>query len=135
MLISGLVILASTVLFLYWFRYVCLLLRSRRRSEYALRVASTIRLSFPHVREALAGKSRSVTLEQLHQSLENDHQVLMELLGGAESFERRMLTLDYRVMEGWYKATRSIHPLQAKRALSEMSTILSCFAAEIGERA
>ena len=139
MLISVLVIIASTVMFLYWFRYTCLLLRNRRSSEYALKVASTIRLSFPQVREALATQSRTMTLDQLHQSLESDHHVLMDLLGQAigdrESVERRILALDYRVMQSWYKVTRGIHPLQAKKALSEMSSILSCFAAQIGESA
>ena len=126
-------------MFLYWLRYTCLMLISRRSSDYALKVASTIRLSFPQVREALATQSQAVALDHLHRSLENDHHVLMDLLGQAmsrsESIERRLLALDYRVMQSWYMLTRSFHPLQAKRALSEMSSILSCFAAEIGESA
>jgi hypothetical protein len=137
---SILIIVASTVMFLYWFRYTCLLLVQRGSAEHALAVASTIRLSFPEVQAALQSQSHTATLDHLHKSLENDYELLMGVLsqaaGSSESVERRILALDYKVMQAWYKMTRTSTNLgQAKRALSEMSSILGYFAAEIGENA
>ena len=140
MIASILIIIASTVMFLYWFRYTCLLLVQRGSAEYALAVASTIRLSFPQVKEALAAQSHTASLDHLHKSLENDYELLMDVLsqaaGSSESIERRILAIDYKVMQAWYRMTRtSTNLVQAKMALSEMSSILGYFAAEIGENA
>ena len=140
MIASILIIVASSIMFLYFFRYTCLLLIQRGSAEYALAVASTIRLSFPQVRQALQTQSHTSSLDQMHRSLDNDYQLLMDVLGqaagGSESIERRILAIDYKVMETWYKATRTSKNLaQAKMALTEMSSILSYFAAEIGESA
>jgi hypothetical protein len=127
-------------MFLYWFRYTCLLLVQRGSAEYALAVAATIRLSFPQVKESLAAQSHTASLDHLHKSLENDYELLMDVLGQAAgstvSIERRILSIDYKVMQTWYKMTRtSSNLVQAKMALSEMSSILGYFAAEIGENA
>jgi len=135
---SFFIIIVSSVMFLYWFRYTCLLLIQRGSAEYALKVASTIRLSFPQVRAALEAQSQPIALDHLHKSLENDYQLLMDLLGqaaGDQSIERKILAIDYKVMQSWYKLTRGKNVLQARMALNEMSSILSYFAAEIGESA
>ena len=140
MIASILIIIASTATFLYFFRYTCLLLVQRGSAEYALAVASTIRLSFPQVKASLAAQSHTASLDQLHKSLENDYELLMDLLsqaaGSSVSIERRILAIDYKVMQAWYRMTRtSTNLVQAKAALSEMSSILGYFAAEIGENA
>ena len=140
MIASILIIIASTVMFLYWFRYTCLLLVQRSSAEHALAVASTIRLSFPEVKLALQAQSHTATLDHLHKSLENDYELLMGVLsqaaGSSVSIERRILAIDYKVMQSWYKMTRTSRNLgHAKMALSEMSSILGFFAAEIGENA
>jgi hypothetical protein len=136
---SIVVILASAVMFLYWFRYTCLLLIERSNAEYALKVASTIQLSFPKVKETLQSHSHTASLDNLHRSLDNDYQLLMDVLGQAagstESIERRILAIDYKIMQTWYKITRTKNLVQARKALSEMSSILCYFAAEIGESA
>jgi len=137
---SVLIIIASTVMFLYWFRYTCLLLVQRGSVEHALAVASTIQLSFPQVKEALQAQSHTASLDYLHKSLEKDYVLLMDVLsqaaGSSESIERRILAIDYKVMQTWYRMTRtSSNLVQAKMALSEMSSILGYFAAEIGESA
>jgi hypothetical protein len=104
-------------------------------------VASTIRLSFPQVKVALQqSQSHVASLDHLHKSLENDYVLLMDVLsqaaGSSESIERRILAIDYKVMQTWYRMTRtSSNLVQAKMALSEMSSILGYFAAEIGESA
>jgi len=137
---SIVIILVSSVMFLYFFRYTCLLLINKGNQEYAMAVASTIRLSFPQVKEALAAQTHTASLDHLHQSLQKDYQLLMDVLGQAtgssESIERRILDIDYKVMQSWYKMTRTSKNLaQAKMALSEMSSILNYFAAEIAESA
>jgi len=138
-IVSIFIILASAVMFLYWFRYTCLLLIEKGNADYALKVASTIQLSFPLVKATVQAHSHTASLDHLHRSLDNDYQLLMDVLGQAagssESIERRILAIDYKVMETWYKLTRTKNLGQAKRALSEMSSILSYFAAEIGESA
>jgi hypothetical protein len=135
--VSGLIIIASFTLFLYWFRATCLLLLAQKDSaEHALQVASTIKLSFPHVQSAL--QTHSTTLDGLHERLDQDYLLLTELLHhpGSDSIEHRILRLDYKVMRVWYQLTRTGHHLlPARKALGEMSSILSYFAAEIGESA
>ena len=139
MLASILIIIFSFVLFLYWLRYTCLLLLQNRSVNYALKVASTIRLSFPQIQEALQTTTQTTALDRLKESLEHDYKILTSLLqhapGGA-SIERRILTLDYKIMRGWYILTRTNRDLaKARKALAEMSAVLSYFAAEIGKSA
>jgi len=133
-----LIIIASSALFLYWFRYSCLLLLSQQGSAgYALRVASNIQLSFPHVQEALQAIPQSAALDRLHERLDQDYELLTDLLRhpGGESIEHRILRIDYHIMRVWYQLTRTSQLLQARKALGEMSAILGFFAAEIGESA
>src|SRR5262245_3595752 len=130
---SVVIILVSSALFVYWFRYTCLLILSERSStDYALKVAATIRLSFPEIQQALQVGAETPVLDRLHESLEKDYRILTDLLrhaGDGDSVERRILTIDYRVMNLRYRLTSS------PQALREMSTILGYFAAEIGQRA
>ena len=106
---------------------------------YGLKVASTIRLSFPQVEAALQAAPRAAALDRLHQGLENDFRILTDLLSqttGSDSIEHRVLAFDYKVMQVWYELTRTGgNLLLAKRALSEMSSILSYFAEELGQNA
>ena len=139
MLASVLIIAGSSALFVYWFRYTCLLLLAQKRAtKYALQVASNIQLSFPDVEAALRAKASSPTLDRLRDRLDKDYQLLTELLRhpGSDSLEHRLLRFDYQVMRVWYGITRtSHHVVQARKALCEMSSILGYFAAEIGEKA
>jgi len=140
LLASVLIIIASAVLFVYWFRYTCLLILAQRSStEFALKVASTIRLSFPQVEAALQAAPRTAALDRLHQGLENDFRILTDLLSqaaGSDSIEHRVLAIDYKIMQVSYRLTRTFGNLiLAKKALSEMSSILGYFAAELGQSA
>ena len=136
MLDSIIIIIASSALFLYWFRYTCLLLLAQHSAEQALKVASTIRLSFPQIQDALQTNPSTSELDRLHQKLEYDYRTLTDLLGharGADSIERTLLTMDFKVMRGWYKLTRSSNHLLGRNAIAEMCSILGYFAAEIAE--
>ena len=137
MLASLFIIIVSTGLFVYWFRYTCLLLLAQRSgAEYALKVASTIRLSFPQVEAALLASPRPAGV---HQGLENDFRILTDLLGqvnGSESIERRILAFDYKIMKACYKLTSMNGNIgMAKYALNEMSSILGYFAGALGQSA
>lgn len=139
MVASSLIIILSSILFLYWFRYTCLLLLAREDSAaHAFHVASNIQLSFHQVQAALQTPQQSATLDLLQLRLNQDYHLLTDLLGhlGGESIEHRILRIDYQLMRLWYKMTR-ISPglLNATKPLAEMSSILGYFAAEIGESA
>jgi hypothetical protein len=138
-LIANLFIIAgSSALLVYWFRYTCALILQREHSaDYALKVASTIRLNFPQTEKALQADPRPPALDRLHECLENDYRILTGLLREASagnSIERRILTIDYQMMRAWFKLTRrSDASSQARNALAEMSSILGYFAAEIAQ--
>jgi hypothetical protein len=131
MVASVLIITFSALLFAYWFRYSCiLLLRNRLTSE----TTSDERFQFAAVQQSLKA---GVALDPLHASLQRDYEVFSYLLrhtAGLEldSFEDRLLMLDYHIMQIWYRLTRTARPLQARRALGEMADVLSVLSHRIG---
>jgi hypothetical protein len=67
----------------------------------------------------------------------HDCQVLTKLLnqaGGSHTFERRLLALDYQVMNVWHQLTRTNALVRARKALAEMASILSYIAGDIGQQ-
>jgi hypothetical protein len=132
------IIASSSALLVYWFRYTCaLVLGQNRNADYALKVASTIRLNFPQTELALQAEPRPPALDRLYECLEHDYRILTDLLSdaaGNNSIERRLLTIDFKMMRIWYGLTKNSRNLpQARSALSEMSSILGYFAAEIAQ--
>lgn len=140
MLSIGLIVLFSVVLFVYWFRYSCLLIL-QNRTAYSLEYASGSALSFPAVQERLRGGETSLDLlDQLHRDLSNDYRIICFLLrcaaeNGVDPIERRLLMLDYWIMQGWFGVARQTSPVQARKALEEMSNIVSYFACSVGRQA
>src|SRR5713226_5735055 len=99
---------SSALLFVYWFRYTCLLILSTKAArDYTSAVALANELQLLEVQAALPGASRA-DLDQLHQWLERDYKVLSYLFRnaagarGERELEDRMLGLYYRVMEICY---------------------------------
>jgi hypothetical protein len=141
MLASVLIIAVSLVLFIYWFRYTCLLLLNGNAvTEHAGIVARANRLTFLDVRLALREELAGAALETLHSSLERDYRILLYLLehsAGLDlpSIEQKLLVLDYRLMQIWYKAVRGSSATRARQALLEMSNVLGYFSQKMGERA
>jgi hypothetical protein len=129
MLASILIIVCSLVLLVYWFRYSCLLLiRGYKVSSEPMPAASRFRLA--EVQNAL---KLGEALDPLHEALRRDYQLLMYLVEhasglGLESFEDRLLVLDYRIMQIWYGLVRALFPAQARQALSEMASVLAILA-------
>ena len=139
---SILVLTVSLVLFLYWFRYTCLLILSAKPAkDYAGQVAQVNQLSFPEVRNELRGAAATANLSRLEASLERDFRLLNCLIRqaaesplGGLALEERILVADYRIMKVWYMLTRLIAASQARQALAEMSDIVAHFASVMGER-
>jgi hypothetical protein len=135
MLASILIIVFSLVLFVYWFRYSCILLLRSRADQPAAEAADGFQ--YADVQQQLP---TAVELDPLHRALDRDYKVLTYLSEHAaglklERVEYRLLVLDYKVMRGWYRLTRSSAPQQARRALAEMADILGVLVGRIGEQA
>src|SRR5688572_2081311 len=107
MLSISIIIFFSVVLFIYWFRYSCLLILQDRAGLVNSTYASTSGLNFPTVQQKLRGSDRSVAmLDHLQSELAKDYRILCFLLRcspdtGVDPIERRMLMLDYWIMQGW----------------------------------
>jgi hypothetical protein len=133
MLASILILAISLVLFVYWFRYSCLLLLRDQPTG----TVQDVRFSFAGVRSRLQQERE---LEPLQAALQRDYQVLVYLRRhaaglGLESLEDRLLVLDYRLMRLWYHTTKVLAPLQARKALVEMASVLEILARNMGNRA
>ena len=132
MIASVLIITFSLLLFVYWFRYSCLLLL-RRSAEQPV---SADRFNFVTVQQGLRA---GLELDPLHRSLDRDYRVLTYLLDHAaglelEQLEYRLLVLDYKLMQSWYRLTKWAAPGQARRALGEMADVLNFQVGRIGEQ-
>lgn len=142
MVSSLLIITFSVVLFVYWFRYTCLLiLKTKTSRDYAHQVALANQLNFLEVSGRLQKDPGADQLATLHASLSRDYRVLTYLLQHAAGFpfkgrslEQRMLMIDFKLMECHYGLTRKFAASQSRHALEEMSYILSHFANVMGER-
>jgi hypothetical protein len=141
MFASILIIGFSLGLLVYWFRYSCLLVLRLKEEQLILAADSAVapdsRFAFEQVRERLKVEE---ALDPLHIELDRDYKVLIYLLkhaAGLElgSVEDRLLVLDYKVMQCYYRITRVAAPRQARQALAEMATVLSVLARSMGEQA
>lgn len=138
-MITGILIIAfSAVLLIYWFRYCCILLiRTHAEQQLAAAPACDAHFNLTSVRERLRTEPE---LDTLRRSLDRDYAVFTYLLQHAAglqatSIEDRLLVIDYKVMQGWYLVTRTAAPVQARRALEEMATVLALLVGKMGERA
>jgi len=134
-LIVTLVITVSSVLmFGYWFRYTCLLILSARTTrDYAADIATANQLSFLQVHSQL--RENPADLDRLKASLDRDLAVVTTLIQSEWGIEERMLKLNYQLMSAWCSVSKSFSASAGRRALEEMSTIVSHFANSVGERA
>ena len=139
-LIVTLVITVSSVLMLgYWFRYSCLLILSAESiRDYAADIAAANQLSFLQVQAELRDQ-QPADLNRLQASLDRDLKVVTYLIQNATQgewgMEARMLKLNYRLMSTWCSVSQRFSPEAGRRALDEMSMIVSHFANSLGEQA
>ena len=142
MIVSSLIIVVSVVLFLYWFRYTCvLILNTRTTHDYTQEIATANSLEFAAVPARLASSSTE-EMDHLLESLERDYTVVNGLLKkvggmqvGTDSLEEIMLRVDFRIMSLYYGISRHFSQSGARHALDEMSQIVAHFANTCGERA
>jgi hypothetical protein len=139
MVASILIISLSLALFGYWFRYCCiLLLRNSQEPLAALPTPVESRFGVAGVIEKLRGNQEE--LDPLHRALDRDYQVFSYLAQNAAglelgTLEDRLLILDYKLMQLWYRVTRTAAPQQARKALTEMASVLDVLVRKIGEHA
>ncbi len=131
------IIAVSLALFIYWFRYSCVLILSAKSTQdFAASVAHANHLSFLDVRSALA--SPDADLDRLHQMLQRDYRVVSYLAknsaGAGASIESIMLAVDYQAVRIWFSITRSLFPAQARAAVAEMAEVVGFIADSMGER-
>ena len=136
MLVSLLILTVSVGLLAYWFRYCCLALLRNQNEQPTLVPES--RFSFLDVQAQL--QDSAVDLDPLHQSLDRDYRIVSYLLQhavgfGGPSVEQRLLQLDYKLMQAWYRLTRTAAPAQARKALWERATILGFLSQKMDEQA
>jgi hypothetical protein len=139
---SILIILFSTALLIYWFRYTCLLiLGTRTGKDYAAGVAAANDLNFPGVLANVVSAETPRQLKALEQSLERDYRLLTYLLAhtvganlGGITLEQRLLMLDFRLMRLLFGLTRAFAPSRARAAVLEMTEVLNHLANAMGER-
>jgi hypothetical protein len=138
--ISIFIIVISTLLFVYWFRYTCVLMLRTRAREHAHRVAEVNHLSFLKAQKELeSAPGQQELLDTLHQSLDRDYRVLSYLLrhtgtqSGA-SVEEHLLRIDYHMMRALYYLARPFSPKSARQVLIERASIVSHLANAMGER-
>jgi hypothetical protein len=140
--ISIIIIVISTILFAYWFRYTCvLILRTRNVRNYARQVAEVNHLSFLNAQQHLAGakENREQVFDSLHASLDRDYRVVSYLLRhagtqGGQTIEEHMLRLDYQVMRACYFLAKPFSPSSARQALIERASIIGHLANAMGDR-
>jgi hypothetical protein len=136
------IIVVSLILFVYWFRYTCLLILSAQNAKnYAPQVATANQLNFLEVRSELMQGVPVSPLEKLHRALDRDYRVLTYLLQHAatysvpgHSIEERILMLDYQIMRVWYALSRGFSSSMARRALLEQASVVNHLANAMGER-
>jgi hypothetical protein len=142
MILSTLIIAVSLVLFVYWFRYSCvLILNTRTTTDYSAQVAAENQLSFAEL-QGMLESSAATELVQLRESIERDFAVVDGMLAkatgleeGSDAIENAMLRVDFRIMSAWFSLSRRFSDSGARTALDEMSQIVAHFANTYGERA
>ena len=134
-MIAGIfIITVSVILFAYWLRYSCVLLMRNAEERSAMAPEFDDRFSVSSVIERLKTEEE---LGPLERALERDYHVVTYLIEHAAdlelgSIENRLLILDYRLMRVWSRITRSLAPVQSRRALGEMASVLRVLVRQMG---
>ncbi|MBK7928414.1 MAG: hypothetical protein IPJ98_13240 [Bryobacterales bacterium] len=144
MLASIIIIAVSAALFVYWFRYSCvLILNTKTIQSYAAEVAQSKELNFLEVQRALAGEEPA-QLDQLRGELQRDYSRISGLLSDSIKsasdensdgymLERAMLGMSFRWLNVQYQVASRFSERTARAALLEMSQIVEHHANAFGE--
>ncbi len=142
MIVSAIIVAFSTAFLLAWFRYSCgLILSAKPARDYTPQVAAANELEFLEVQQDLRNVQERRALDTLRQKLDRDYHLLSYLLhhspafyGGSESFEQRLMMLDFNLMKAYYALASKLSRSLARRALQEMTQVVCYFANAMGER-
>lgn len=141
MLVNIVIIIFSIALFIYWFRYTCLLLLSTKTPKnYARAVAADHELTYPRIQQELGEPLGVENMAALRQALEGDYKLLTSFLSKAGRVEdlfveQQMLRIDYQVMKlQCHVSLRFAKASVARQAMEEMIAILDYMANSVGER-
>ena len=142
MVTSVVIIILSLAMFVYWFRYSCILiLESSWNEEQSLVVAMQNKLSIGSLNESLAQAVTTEELDKVKDLLDRDLRLVVSLLSkhpefqeAGHSLECRMLMLDYKLMNAWYAVSRSTAGPRAQNALREMAQVVGYMAGEYGDQ-
>ena len=137
MLASILIIGFSLVLFVYWFRYCCILVLRNSQEQLGVVPVPDNRFGVAGVMQRLRTEEK---LDPIHQALQHDYEVftyLVQHAAGLEmsSIEDRFLLLDYKLTQLWYRITLTAAPRQAREALVRMASILNVLVRKMGQQA
>ena len=140
--ISTIMIIVSTGLLIYWFRYSCrLILSAKPAHDYTEEVAAANELRFLEIQQDLPFVRGRRQLDNLQKSLERDYRVLSFLLRHTEALhaetdflEQNMLMLHFNLMKAYYALICAISQAKGRRAIQEMAKVVSHFANCMGER-
>ena len=142
MFMSVFILVFSVAALVYWVRLTLVtLLDTQGAMREAVRVAQANRLEFPLVRQALAAADQALEYGRLSESLRQDFLALTYLLRfavtvnvGQYTREERLLMMDFHLMRVVCSMSRHLSPRVAHFALSEMTTVLECFATIMSRR-
>ncbi|HUI39202.1 MAG TPA: hypothetical protein VLY22_01110 [Candidatus Nitrosotalea sp.] len=137
MIVSIIVTAFSFALLLYWFRYSCILMLRNFSTESTAAATADSQFCCRQVKEMLRTDAQ---LDRLERALERDYRLatyLIEHAAGLDlnSIEDRLLVIDYRVMQWYYRLTKSAAPQCARRALDEMADVVAFLAGRLDARA
>jgi hypothetical protein len=133
-MLTGILIIAfSLVLLVYWFRASCRLVLKNQAEQVANDFADN-RFQFPQVQAILPSTQE---LAPLHNRLNSDFKMLTYLRQHAADlesgdFEDKLLILDYRIMQWYFRVTSNVMPSRARAALTEMAEIVGILAHRMG---
>ena len=142
MIAIAIITVFSLAFLLAWFRYSCgLILSAKPAHDYTPQVAAANELRFLEVQHDLADASERRVLDTLRQKLERDYYLLSYLLDhspalhtGSDGFEQIIMMLDFKLMKAFYSTVSMLSRSGARRALQEMTQVVSYFANTMGER-
>ncbi len=137
MVTSIIIIVLSAAMFVYWFRYTCLLiLTAKTPADHSGEITRSHRMQFAKVRVAL-GEAGELETGKVQDLLNRDYKLIAHLARTAnvQSVESAILKIDYRLMGVWCSLAGRVAPGQARRALLEMSSIIGYMTNLVGQSA
>lgn len=136
-------VVTSVVLLAYWFRYTCLfILGNSPVRSFAGKIAAANQLNYATVQAQLARPDVVSEPDRLRELLDRDYRLLCYLIEHGSHFrtagykiERRVLQIDFKMMQIAYTLSRRLASSRSHQALCEMADIIGHLANSMGKEA